>query len=333
MKCIISKKYNMIYKKFGKLTVLEELPERTKDNRKIYKCICECGNIVNAVGVRLRNGTTQSCGCLLKYNGMTHGKSNTRIYKVYRGMLDRCYCKTHKDYKDYGKRGIIVCQEWLDDFMNFYKWAMNHKYNDNLTIDRINVNGNYEPSNCRWVTNKEQQNNKRSSVYLTYQGKTQTMTQWSNELGINYGTIKSRKKYGWSDKECLFGKNKSKQQIIYKYDYITNKIIDSYDSIKSAADNNEITENGVRYQLKRNIFFNDRGHGYYFGYSPKRTIKIFCYDNESLELLGVYGSMKEASEKTGVNCQQIHYQCQIKTQINNRVKGSTGLFFEKRIEL
>ena len=331
----MSKKYNMLYKKFGKLTVLEECKEYTKDNRIRYKCICDCGNITYAIGTNLRNGTKRSCGCLLKeitkLRSTTHGKSNSRIYKIYRGMLDRCYRETDKHYKDYGARGIVVCQEWKDDNKTFFDWAKDNGYRDDLTIDRIDPNGNYEPNNCRWVDMKTQQNNKRNNVYLTYKGKTQTMMQWSKELGVKYDTIKSRKKHGWSDKECLFGKDKAEQQTIYKYDYVSNEIIDSYKSIKSAADNNEITCNGVRDQLRRNIFFHDSGRGYYFGYSPKMTIKIFCYDNESLDLLHVYGSLKEASEKTGVAWQQIHYQCQIKTSLNNRRKGITGLFFEKKV--
>lgn len=133
--------------------------------------------------------------------------SRTRLYRIFDHMKQRCYNKNNERYKDYGKRGINVCNEWLHDFMVFREWALNNGYNDTLTIDRIDVNGNYEPSNCRWVDNLTQQNNKRDNVFLTYNGKTQTMAQWSRELGINRHTINKRHQRGYTDKECLFGRD------------------------------------------------------------------------------------------------------------------------------
>lgn len=127
---------------------------------------------------------------------------------LWKNMQYRCYNKNNKDYQDYGGRGIKVCDEWLEDFMNFYNWAMDNGYKENLTIDRVDVNGDYTPNNCRWVDQKTQANNRRSNVHLTYNGKTQTMTQWSEELNINYNTIRSRHRLGFTDKECLFGKEK-----------------------------------------------------------------------------------------------------------------------------
>ena len=141
-----------------------------------------------------------------KVGEVVHGKYKSRIYHTYKHMKQRCYNKNCKDYIDYGKRGITICDEWLNDFMAFYNWAYEHGYQDNLTIDRINVNGNYEPSNCRWADMKIQANNMRKNVYLTYNGKTQTMSQWADELCIPVGRVKTRHKRGWSDKECLFGK-------------------------------------------------------------------------------------------------------------------------------
>lgn len=206
----IPKEYKMIGKRFSRLIVVEELKSRSKDGDKVYKCHCNCGNYVNVIGKHLRNGNTKSCGCLrnekLKSMVTIHGKSNTKIYAVWCSMKARCYNNTDKYYKSYGDRGIVVCDEWLNDFMNFYNWSMDNGYNHNLSIDRIDVNGNYEPSNCRWVTNKEQQNNKRNNLYITYNGKTQTAEQWSDTLGVKSGTIRMRHHRGWSDKECLFGK-------------------------------------------------------------------------------------------------------------------------------
>lgn len=203
----MSKKVNILGQKFGRLTVVGECEERTKQGQLMYKCKCECGNIKNIRGYTLRNGGSKSCGCLNKINHhKTHGKTHTRLYSIFCDMKKRCHNKNNKEYHNYGGRGIIICEEWLNDFMNFYNWAINNGYDDNLTIDRIDVNGNYEPSNCRWVDIKSQCNNTRKNVYLTYNGKTQTMSQWADELCIPVGRVKTRHKRGWSDKECLFGK-------------------------------------------------------------------------------------------------------------------------------
>lgn len=121
--------------------------------------------------------------------------SRKRIRLCWARMKDRCLKSTNKDYKHYGGRGITICKEWLDDkngFANFYHWAINNGYTDELTIDRIDVNGNYEPANCRWATILEQRNNMRSNVVLTYNGKTMNLKQWSNYLGLSYSTICSR---------------------------------------------------------------------------------------------------------------------------------------------
>lgn len=196
-------KYNMIGKKFGRLIVLKECNERS-GNEKLYKCQCECGNITYVRGSPLRNGHTKSCGCLRK--SVIHGKSNDRLYNIYCNMVARCYDKKHISYLWYGYKGIKVYREWLDNRTTFFEWAINNGYKDNLTIDRIDVNGNYEPNNCRWITNKEQQNNRTNNIRLTYNGKTQTISQWADELCINRKTISTRYYRGWSMKECLFGK-------------------------------------------------------------------------------------------------------------------------------
>lgn len=199
-------KINMIGKKFGKLTVLEECEER-KERRIVYKCKCDCGNISYVIGKNLRNGTTKSCGCLRResYN-IKHGKRNTTLYNVWCGMKYRCTNKNRYDYNSYGGRGIEVCKEWLNDFQTFYDWAISNGYKKGLEVDRIDVNGNYEPCNCRLITHRDNCNNKRNNVYITFNGNTKTMSQWSEELNIPYASIKDRHLRGWSDKECLFGK-------------------------------------------------------------------------------------------------------------------------------
>ena len=121
-------------------------------------------------------------------------------------MRQRCHNSKNRGYKNYGARGITVCDEWLDKeagFMNFYNWAMQNGYQDGLSIDRINTDGNYEPSNCRWVDMKTQNNNKRNNVYITYKDTTKTLKGWSDYLGINYKCLESRLRSGWSTEKLL----------------------------------------------------------------------------------------------------------------------------------
>lgn len=159
----------MISLKFGRLKVVSEA-ERTKDNHKKWLCKCDCGKTTIVDGRDLRKGATKSCGCLLKEEvtkrivaiNTKHGDVHTRIYHIWQGMKDRCYRVKNKGYKYYGDRGIKVCDEWFD-YATFKLWALNNGYKDNLTIDRIDVNGDYESNNCRWVTIQEQQRNKRNS--------------------------------------------------------------------------------------------------------------------------------------------------------------------------
>lgn len=127
-----------------------------------------------------------------KYNGL----SGTRLCAAYRSMIRRCYNENDKSYSDYGARGIIVCDEWLNDFQAFYDWAMENSYRDDLTIDRIDNNKGYSPDNCRWITNREQQRNKRSNVYIFYNGKNMLLTDVAKEIGVAVGAICTRIKNG-----------------------------------------------------------------------------------------------------------------------------------------
>ena len=132
---------------------------------------------------------------MIKQNTL-HGKSHTRLYKIWIGMKKRCYNPRSNAYERYGGRGIGIYQEWLNDFMSFYNWSMENGYNDNLSIDRIDVNGNYEPSNCRWATIDEQSSNKRDTVYYEMFGLNKPLTEWCKYAEIKYSRAYQRLKNG-----------------------------------------------------------------------------------------------------------------------------------------
>lgn len=195
-----------IGEKYNRLTVVEFLPD--------YKArfICECGNEVIALKSRVKTGETKSCGCYKRdiqrermiQRNTTHGKGRTRLYRIWYGMNRRCSNPKFKQFKDYGGRGIKVCGEWRRDFMAFYDWAMANGYDEALTLDRIDNDGNYTPSNCRWITRLEQMQNTRSARMISFNGKTLSLTEWSRETGIKRDTIRQRMdRLGWSVEDAL----------------------------------------------------------------------------------------------------------------------------------
>lgn len=192
--------------KFGRLIANKFL--RIENHKAVWLCKCDCGNLTEVRGVELTKGHTKSCGCLRKdvcaNINKTHNKTNTRLYHIWCDIKKRCYNSNYKSYKNYGLRGIAVCDEWLSDFMNFYDWAMSHGYDDTLTIDRIDVNGNYEPSNCRWATLKQQARNTRRNRYYTINGVTHCLSEWCEIYNINHKRVECRlNKLNWSIEEAL----------------------------------------------------------------------------------------------------------------------------------
>lgn len=136
-------------------------------------------------------------------NYVTYGFSHTRIDNIYKSMISRCYNKSNNRYENYGGRGIVVCDEWKNDKIKFFEWAFSNGYAENLTLDRINVNGNYEPSNCRWSTQKVQQNNRSNNRFVEFNGRTHTLGEWSEITGIKLATIWNRLNSGWSVEDAL----------------------------------------------------------------------------------------------------------------------------------
>lgn len=195
---------SMIGEKYNRLTVISEYK---KGNRIIRQCICDCGNIANTTRHQLISGHTKSCGCLQKEivrkNVYKHGYSNTRLQRIFSKMKRRCYNDHEPAYKYYGAKGIKICDEWLNNPELFYNWAMNNGYSDKLTIDRINVYGNYAPDNCRWATIQEQALNRTDNLIYEYNGKRQTEKEWAEEYGLNRNTLHNRIKRGWDIEKAL----------------------------------------------------------------------------------------------------------------------------------
>lgn len=205
--------------KYGRLTILsEESPHKYPSGKiqRIVKCKCDCGNIIEITLLRILSGNTKSCGCFRreysKEKNKTHGKTHTRLYNIWCTMRARCNNPNRQKYQYYGGRGIQVCQEWNVSFEAFYQWSIKNGYRDNLTIDRIDSNGNYTPENCRWVTWKEQQNNRRSNKIVTINGVSKTLSEWSDYSGVKSGTILNRIELGWSGLK-LIQTPKTRQQL------------------------------------------------------------------------------------------------------------------------
>lgn len=181
--------------RFGRLTVIRKTDQRGPDGGIIYECLCDCGKNCFVWGNKLTrksHSAKRSCGCLHDETHPKHGGSKTTLFHKWTGMQDRCYNRKSKQYPDYGGRGISVCEEWRDSFAVFRDWAIANGYQEGLSIDRINVNGNYCPENCRWITMSEQQKNKRNVKQITWNGETHTLPEWSIILGIKYQTLWKR---------------------------------------------------------------------------------------------------------------------------------------------
>lgn len=183
-----------IGKQFGKLTVVG-FHGRVGRNRLMWSCRCVCGQLTIAQSQNLINGNMRSCGCQRSISATKHGHSTTRTYSIWHAMINRCTYKDFKGWKSYGGRGIQVCERWKD-FTLFLKDMGDAP--DGYSIDRIDVNGNYEPGNCRWATTKQQARNRRNNRLITYHNETKTVMDWSQATGISPSTIYYRLNQGWT---------------------------------------------------------------------------------------------------------------------------------------
>lgn len=199
--------------KYGKLTIIKEVSPIGSKRRIL--CKCDCGNIKEYSMDRVIHGRTKSCGCLRNEMFLTHRNNNgtsvypkeattSKLYTIWNSMKCRCYTISSGAYFKYGAKGIRMCNEWKNDFMTFYNWALANGYSDELTIDRIDYRGNYEPSNCRWADIRTQANNKSNVRKYEYNGELHTMTEWSEIMNINYGALWERLNVlGWSIEKAL----------------------------------------------------------------------------------------------------------------------------------
>lgn len=199
----MTKKLSLLGQTFGRLTVISEAPSR-KGQHSRWVCLCSCGKQTIVDGTHLNTGRSKSCGCLRhdvsKDCNTVHGFSGSKLYSTWLDVKKRCHDTKRKDFKHYGGRGIAMSQEWVHNFEAFRDLAMQNGYAENLSIDRIDVDGDYCPTNCRWVSQVDQVRNRRNT--RKYKGK--TIKEWAEILGLNYHTLHSRiTKCGWTFEKAI----------------------------------------------------------------------------------------------------------------------------------
>lgn len=208
---------NYVGNKYGKLTVLKDdlyvYYKSGKCKKGLFKC--DCGSIKEIRMSSVLGGQTQSCGCFLSSElskrNTKHGLSGHPLYIKWLSIKNRCYIKSNLEYKNYGGRGISVCDEWVNDFKSFFDWSINNGYSKNLTIDRIDVNSNYSPANCRYIPMNEQFNNRTDSFFITIGMDKKTITEWSKISGNTVSCIRNRIINGADTYDAVFSKKYSKK--------------------------------------------------------------------------------------------------------------------------
>ena len=246
--CINPSKFkDMTGLKFGKLEVISRAPDRYVCGKQVtmWNCHCECGNDTVVSGHSLRNHHTESCGCGIREASFKHGDTGTKLYREWCGIKRRCYNQNHHSYKDYGARGITMCDEWKDDYLAFKAWAetqsnyeefLNSKKSE-LSIDRMDNDKGYFPDNCRFATAKEQANNRRSNKLITHNGETLTVSQWADKAGLSQQAFNVRYNAGWTMDQILNTE---------KYSYIQRPEVDgvSHDGPRNGTGQSRHMEHG-----------------------------------------------------------------------------------------
>lgn len=178
-------------KKFGHWTVISRA--ENVNHHTVWNCVCDCGTLKPVYASHLVKWTSPSCGCITRSNvwkiNFSHGMSKERIYSIWAGIKGRCYNKNTSNYYLYGARGIKMCDLWKEDFMSFYNWSMDNGYNESLTIDRIDGDGDYCPENCRWATKKQQSNNTKRTIKVDYYGDKMSIKELSEKENVSYNVL------------------------------------------------------------------------------------------------------------------------------------------------
>lgn len=180
-----------------------------------WVCECDCADKTRVVvkAADLSGNHRKSCGCMKgKGYNTRHNMSKTRIYNIYHKMISRCHNPNEKEYKNYGARGITVCEQWRNDFNSFVEWSMDNGYKSDLSIDRVDNEKGYSPDNCRWATFKQQENNRRNNHFLTFRNERHTLSEWGDITGIGQDNIYARLKLGWSVERTLTEKVKRRKE-------------------------------------------------------------------------------------------------------------------------
>ena len=290
--------------RYGRLTIIREVEPAGSSHKRVrrFLCRCDCGNEIICRLPNLKSGTTKSCGCYRKFVSSNrrdcHHLQNTRIYRIWCGMKRRCYNKHNEHFDRYGGRGIIVCDEWKTDFMNFYDWAMSNGYDDKLSIDRINNEGNYEPSNCRWANQKQQIVNSTAAIKCSLGGNIVSLSDIADILGVSFKRIRRivymlNNGYDMNEILSLSKKDDSfmfaeetdseKKQIVdLKPKWITPK---PFDRVITRGDNNDI--------WTANIFSHMNSYGEYVAIGCVGGYH-YClpYNDETAHLIGTTDEWK-----------------------------------------
>lgn len=188
--------------RFGKWTVLEKRNKATSGNYK-WLCRCSCGNEVEVDGNSLRSGKSTGCRrCAVPHNRTKY--TGDPIQTIWAGMKQRCYDPNQNRYNIYGGRGILIYQKWLDDPTKFYEWAYSNGYKEGLSIERVDNDKGYIPSNCKFIPLSKQAENRRTNNYIELNGKTKTLSKWCRDLGMNRGTVRGRLRRGWTVEEAFY---------------------------------------------------------------------------------------------------------------------------------
>lgn len=184
-------------KQFSYLTVIERSSDRGNGKKPVVKwtCRCRCGKILDVKSDALLSGHTTSCGCKKIIHNESYGNKKTRLYNIWKCMRQRCLNPNNPNYRNYGRKGVGICKEW-QDYATFKEWAFSSGYADHLSIDRIDVNGDYSPDNCRWADNKTQANNTTRNRFIEFHGEKLTMSQIADRLNTTYSTIQHRLERG-----------------------------------------------------------------------------------------------------------------------------------------